>query len=70
MSISFGVGRLPLAAAGNVDLGIERALTPRTTLRLELDNALDADVPVARAPGGPISYAAPRAARLALRHDW
>lgn len=62
--------RLPLAAAGTVDLGIERALSPRTTLRLELDNALDADVPVARAPGGPISYAAPRAARLALRHDW
>jgi outer membrane receptor protein involved in Fe transport len=62
--------RLPLAAAGTVDLGIERALSPRTTLRLELDNALDAEVPVARAPGGPVSYGAPRSARLVLRHDW
>jgi outer membrane receptor protein involved in Fe transport len=62
--------RLPLGAAGTVDLGIERPLSPRTTLRLELDNAGDADVPVARAPGGPVSYAAPRTARIAVRHDW
>ncbi len=62
--------RLPLGAAGTADLGLEWSVTARTTLRVDLENILDADVPVARAPAGPVSYAAPRTARIAVRHDW
>ncbi len=62
--------RLPLASAGTVDLAVERRLDRRTALRLDLDNLLDADVPVGRTAGGPTSYAAPRAVRGSIRVGW
>jgi outer membrane receptor protein involved in Fe transport len=62
--------RLPLAAAGTLDLAVERRITRRTVLRIDLDNLLDADVPVGRTGGGPTAYASPRSIRGSVRIDW
>lgn len=62
--------RWPLAAAATVDLTLIQELGTGRRLQVDVANLLDAEVPVGRPEGGPISYAAGRSVRAAVTLNW